>query len=102
MKLLVVTLLIAVAATSILAVAAYFYRLNPTPGAMWLVVSRSLFILNFPGFAVAILVESIIQRSVRLSSDFFSLVLCALGDWLGYFGVANLALFLRRKIVTLF
>ena len=98
MKLAVITLLIAVAATSILAVAGHCYRLSPTPGVVWLFFSKSLFVLNFPGFAVAILVHSVIGWSGRLSSDFPSLVLCALGDWLGYFGVAKLALFLKQKI----
>ncbi|MFZ3213411.1 MAG: hypothetical protein WA188_18060 [Terriglobales bacterium] len=98
MKLIVITLLIAVAATSIFAIAGHFYRLSPTPGGMWLVLGKSLFVLNFPGFAVAILAHSVIGWSGRVSSDFPSLVLCALGDWLGYFGVAKLALFLKHKI----
>jgi len=98
MKLVVITLLIAVAATSILAAAGHFYRSSAAPGAAWLFFGRSLFVLNFPGLAVAMLVYSVMGWSGRISSDFSSLVLCAFGDWLGYFGVARLALFLKHKI----
>jgi len=98
MKLVVITLLIAVTATSILAVGGHCYRLSATPGAMWLFFGRSLFVLNFPGVLVAMLVHSIMGWSARISSDFPSLVFCALGDWVGYFGVAKLALFLKHKI----
>ena len=98
MKLFVVTLLIALAATSILAVTGHFYRSSPTPGAIWLFVRKLLFVLNFPGVMVAILVHSLMDWSVRISRDLSSLALCALGDWLGYFGVAKLALFLKQKI----
>jgi len=98
MRVLLVTLLIAVAATSIMAVAGHFYRLSATPGSMWLLLGRSVFVLNSPGLAVAILVYSVMGWSGRISSDFSSLVLCALGDWLGYFGVAKLALLVKHKI----
>ena len=97
MKLVVITLLISFAATSILAVGGRFYR-SPTPGAMWVFFGRLLFVLNFPGLTAAILVESLTGRPAQLSNDFLSLVLCALGNWLGYFGVAKLALFLKHKI----
>jgi hypothetical protein len=91
MKVLVVTLVIAVVAASLLGVAGQVYGYHSTAG-FWLAPP------NLPGIVAVGLLAKLIRGDSTSLDGFRGLSLVALADWLGYFCLAKIALAVRHRI----
>lgn len=97
MKLFSTSLLAAAGATTILELVGRFYGFSPAP-VLWLFLPHWIVVPNFIGVFVGLFVQAFVGWSGWLSSDLSSLVLCTLGNWLAYFAIAKLAVFLKGKV----
>jgi hypothetical protein len=91
MKLLVITLIIAVAAAALLGIVGQVYGYHSTAG-IWLTLP------NLPGIVAAGGLARLIGVDSAWQNGFVGLSVVALADWLAYFGLARIALALKRQI----